>query len=55
MKRTAGQQSVGKLGFDVGRKESISFDEIVGTKLMLISNDRYIPKPSIGSLCPYRL
>jgi putative ABC transport system permease protein len=40
------------LGFDVAGKESISFDEIVGTKLMLISNDRYYTETPIGSFMP---
>ena len=40
------------LGFDVTGKDSISFDEIVGTTLKLVSNDDYYTKTEQGVYVP---
>lgn len=40
------------LGFDVKDVEKLSFDEIIGTKMRLISNDQYYTKTEYGTFVP---
>ena len=40
------------LGFDVKDVEKLSFDEIIGTQMRLISNDQYYTKTEYGTFVP---